>query len=232
MKTHIIPHNIMDVEFKLFGFMNVKQFVYVATGAVLSYIMYNLVASGSVPAVIGWPLIVVFAGLGIAFGLVPFRGRMLDQWLLNYVSAISSPTKRAWMKKGITPDAIPASIPVEQLKPAQITIGRQFTVSEIIGAMNIPIPELSIQPVEGQQAVAPETNVIKATPGITSEASPVTDSTKAAPPQTVEPNVKTTATYQQFQGEMYKAMTQPTQVPQPPQTLSASNTPVTPTPVK
>ena len=143
MRRHVIPHNIMNIDFKLFGFMNLKQFIYVAGGSVIAYVTFLLVREGALPVILGWPLIIMSVTLGISFGLVTLKGRSLDQWLISYVSAINAPTKRAWMKKKITPDVIPASIPVEQLKPIQIGIDSEVSVSEIIGALSIPVPQIN-----------------------------------------------------------------------------------------
>ncbi|MBN1374387.1 PrgI family protein [Candidatus Dojkabacteria bacterium] len=146
-KQHVIPHNIVDVDFKLFGVMNLKQFIYVAIGGVLTYITFLMVKEGSIPAIIGWPAMVVFVVFGLSFGLLPVRGRSLDQWVLSYIAAVRSPTKRAWMKKGITPAAIPSTIPIEQLKPMQVKLGTQSTVGQIIGGLHIPTPEVDVKQV-------------------------------------------------------------------------------------
>jgi hypothetical protein len=143
MQQHVIPYNMMDIEFKLLGFMTLYQFVYVAAGGVLGYITYAMVKNGVLPALIGYPLMIFLGTMGIAFGLVPYRGRALDKWLLSYIDAITSPTKRGWKKEGITPDAIPAAVPIDQLKPKQISLNRETTVSQIIGGLNIPSPKLS-----------------------------------------------------------------------------------------
>jgi len=141
-KQHVIPHNIMDVDFKLFGFMNLKQFIYVAVGAALAYITYILTRDKIIPGIFGWPIIIFSVLAGLSFGLLPFKGRPLDQWLISFILAVRSPTKRAWMKKGITPSAVPSSIAVDLLKPQQIKIDTETTVGQVIGGLNIPNPEI------------------------------------------------------------------------------------------
>lgn len=184
MKQYVIPHNIMDIDFKLFGFMNIKQFIYVAGGAVCAYITYILVREGVVPGILGWPFIIFVFCLGLSFGLVPFKGRSLDQWLISYITAINSPTKRAWMKQGITPKVIPSSIPINLLKPKTITFDVDFTVTDIIGGLSVPIPELSVEQkamISNKQELNKET--IKATPLQT----PNLDGKTISKPQTVKP---------------------------------------------
>lgn len=141
-RQHVIPHNIMDVDFKLFGFMNLKQFIYVAIGAAMAYVTYIMTRDKVIPGIFGWPIIIFSIVAGLSFGLLPFKGRALDQWLISFILAVRSPTKRAWMKKGITPSVIPTSIAVDLLKPQQIKMDTETTVGQIIGGLNIPNPEL------------------------------------------------------------------------------------------
>jgi len=147
-KQHVIPHNIMDVDFKLFGFMNLKQFIYVAAGAAIAYITYILTRDKVIPGIFGWPIIIFSVLAGLSFGLLPFKGRSLDQWLISFILAVRSPTKRAWMKKGITPSAVPSSISVDLLKPQQIKIDTETTVGQVIGGLNIPNPEIEGMDIE------------------------------------------------------------------------------------
>ena len=141
-RQHVIPHNIMDVDFKLFGFMNLKQFIYVAIGAAIAYVTYLMTRDKVIPGIFGWPIIIFSAVAGLSFGLLPYKGRALDQWLISFILAVRSPTKRAWMKKGITPSVVPTSIAVDLLKPQQIKMDTETTVGQIIGGLNIPNPEL------------------------------------------------------------------------------------------
>jgi hypothetical protein len=55
MRQHPIPHNILDIEFKLFGKFSAKQFGYIAIGAVTGGIFLLLRSNGAIPDIIAWP---------------------------------------------------------------------------------------------------------------------------------------------------------------------------------
>lgn len=78
--------------------MTLKQFIYLASGVVTAYLIFILIVPHY--PVIGWPFIVVFVLLGVAFAFLPFKGRPLDQWVKSFFKAIYSPTKRVWIKNG------------------------------------------------------------------------------------------------------------------------------------
>ncbi|MEA2020213.1 MAG: PrgI family protein [Patescibacteria group bacterium] len=93
-KQHPVPQNIMEVEFKLVGDMTLRQFGYVAGGAVLGFIIY----SQPLPSVIRWPIILFIATIALGMAFVPMEERGLDEWIRNYFIASYSPTRRAWKK--------------------------------------------------------------------------------------------------------------------------------------
>jgi len=95
-KQHAIPQNIMDVEFKLVGDLTLRQFIYVAAGLAIAYISFV----SDVASPIKWLIIFLFGGGGLAFAFVPVDDRSLDVWLINFFTAIYSPTRRIWRKSG------------------------------------------------------------------------------------------------------------------------------------
>lgn len=95
MKQHPVPQNVMSVEFQLIGNMTLKQFGYLAAGAILAFIFY----STPLPSFLKWPLTLSFFGLGAAFAFAPINDIPLDRWLTNFIHAIYAPTKRIWKKE-------------------------------------------------------------------------------------------------------------------------------------
>lgn len=95
-EAHPIPQNVTSFEFKLVGDMTLKQFLYLATGAGIAYLIFILLAVSA--PIIAWPIIIVSAGLGIAFAFLPLADRPLDHWVKAYFKAVYSPTKRVWKK--------------------------------------------------------------------------------------------------------------------------------------
>lgn len=98
MEPHAVPQNVTAFQFKLVGDMTLKQFIYLASGIALAYLTFLLI----IPTypIFGWPLLVVFVLLGVAFAFLPFRARPLDEWVKSFFKAIYSPTKRIWLKNG------------------------------------------------------------------------------------------------------------------------------------
>lgn len=96
--AHPVPQNISSFEFRLIGDMTLKQFLYLASGMGIAYLMFVFLAS-SVP-ILAWPIIVVSAISGIAFAFLPISDRPLDHWVIAFLKAIYSPAKRLWQKNG------------------------------------------------------------------------------------------------------------------------------------
>lgn len=100
-KQHAVPQNIMDVEFKLVGELTMRQFTYIAVFAVAAYM-----AKLSVPQPFTWFFVVGLALTGLSLAFVPLEDRGLDEWLVNFIKAINSPTERVWKKETIIPNAL------------------------------------------------------------------------------------------------------------------------------
>lgn len=96
MESHPVPQNVTTFQFKLVGDMTLKQFMYLATGAIIAYILF--VFAREKYAIIAWPLIVISAGLGAAFAFIPIQARPLDLWVVAFFKAVYTPTKRVWKK--------------------------------------------------------------------------------------------------------------------------------------
>lgn len=98
METHPIPQNVTSFQFKLVGDMTLKQFGYLTAGVGFAYFLFIFLAHDY--PVISWPLIISSALLGVAFAFLPFESRPLDYWLVAFLKAVYSPTKRVWEKNG------------------------------------------------------------------------------------------------------------------------------------
>ncbi len=94
MENHPIPQDITGFEFKLIGNMTLKQFAYIAGGAIIGLCVY----ASPIFVFIKIPLALLFAGLGFAFAFIPFEGRPLDIMIKNFLKAVFSPTQYAYQK--------------------------------------------------------------------------------------------------------------------------------------
>lgn len=100
MEPHPIPQNVTSFQFRLVGDMTLKQFIYLAVGSVIAYVLFVFFAK-DYPLVV-WPLIIISASLGAAFAFLPIGSRPLDHWLGAFLKAIYTPTKRVWKKNDKT----------------------------------------------------------------------------------------------------------------------------------
>lgn len=107
LDQHPVPQNVTTFQFRLIGDMTLKQFGYLAGGAVLAYIGYSL----PLPFFFTWPLAALFGLGGIGFAFVPVEQRPMDVWFLSFIRSVYSPTLYIWQRE-------PATQPVQQTVPA------------------------------------------------------------------------------------------------------------------
>ena len=93
-KQHAVPQNIMDVEFKLIGDLTMRQFAYLMVFGGLAWLCFSTLGG-----IFRLPLALFFSilGLGLAFFSIADRG--LDQWIVNFLRSMYSPTQMLWKKE-------------------------------------------------------------------------------------------------------------------------------------
>lgn len=94
MQQHPIPQNVMSVEFQLVGNLTLRQFGYLAIGAMITFLIYVLPLTGWLK----WPLLISVATFFAALTWLPINDMGLDRWVVAFFRAINSPTKRIWRK--------------------------------------------------------------------------------------------------------------------------------------
>ena len=116
MEQHPVPQNVTTFQFRLIGDMTIKQFGYLAGGAILAYISYIL----PLPFFFTWPLTVIFAFLGIGFAFIPIEERPMDIWVLSFLKSVYAPTQFVWHRVQPTaPASNAANASVVQANVAQ-----------------------------------------------------------------------------------------------------------------
>jgi len=111
MQQHPIPQNVTTYKFRLVGNMTLKQFLELASGGVIAWLIF----SSNLNFLIKWTLGPIFGILGFALAFIPFENRPLDQWILNFIKAVYSPTQFIWKPAPKPLDIFTPSKP----KPAQ-----------------------------------------------------------------------------------------------------------------
>jgi hypothetical protein len=111
MDQHPIPKNIMDVEFKLFGNLTVRQFIYVAGAFVFAAFIYML----QLPSFITLPIIVVIGLFGIAFAFFEVNGQPFAKWFSNFMFVLITPQRKVWRKNPKLPKTLRDSFKVPKV---------------------------------------------------------------------------------------------------------------------
>lgn len=96
MDNHPIPQDVTGFQFKLIGDMTVKQFAYLATGAILAWVFFILPLN----ILIRLPISFILASTGAALAFLPVGGRPLDTMLMRFLEAIFSPNQYIYNKQG------------------------------------------------------------------------------------------------------------------------------------
>ncbi|MCX6817038.1 MAG: PrgI family protein [Candidatus Beckwithbacteria bacterium] len=89
MQQHAVPQSITTYKFRLVGDMTLKQFLELAFGLLLAWLIF----SSQINFLFKWTLAPFFALFGFALAFVPFEDRPLDLWLLNFFTALFRPTQ-------------------------------------------------------------------------------------------------------------------------------------------
>ncbi|HEY5601282.1 MAG TPA: PrgI family protein, partial [Patescibacteria group bacterium] len=95
MEQHAVPQHIAAFQFKLFGNLTPKQFLFVGSFGMLGFLIFV----SPLPALIKFPLSLTLFAIGLVSGLVPIQGRSFDKWLIAFFRAVFSPTQRIWRRE-------------------------------------------------------------------------------------------------------------------------------------
>jgi len=100
MDRHAVPQNIMEVEFKLFGSLTVRQFAYLAAGFLIALVIYYT----SLQVIFKYPLIFISCISGLFFSVGQINGQSSTVWVGNFIAAMFTSQERVWKKTAITPE--------------------------------------------------------------------------------------------------------------------------------
>ncbi len=95
MEQHSIPKQITTFEFKLIGFMTLKQFIYLVVFIPLGFIVFRLFPLPLLNILLGF--LVGFIGVALAF--FPYNDRPLDHWIVVLWKKLNSPTQYFYHKE-------------------------------------------------------------------------------------------------------------------------------------
>lgn len=95
MEQHPLPRQITSFEFKLIGFMTLKQFLYLVIFAPLGFVVYRLVPIPVVRELLG----ILVGVVGLLFAFVPVNDRPLDYFIKTLIKRLLSPTQYTFHKE-------------------------------------------------------------------------------------------------------------------------------------
>lgn len=95
MDQHPIPRQITTFEFKLIGFLTIKQFIYLVVFVGLGLAVYALTPIPVLNYIFG----ILTASIGLAFAFVPINDRPMEVWVRNLFKRLISPTQYGFQKQ-------------------------------------------------------------------------------------------------------------------------------------
>ncbi len=93
MEQHAIPRQITSFEFKLIGFMTLKQFLYLVIFGPMGYVV-TFIPIPFVNVILG----IAVASIGVALAFLPINDRPLEIWVRNIWKRLNSPTQFTYHK--------------------------------------------------------------------------------------------------------------------------------------
>lgn len=139
MERHAVPQNIMEVEFKLFGALSIRQFGYLAAGFVIAALVYFT----GLPFLIKMPIALFVAIMGVVLALVKVNGQPASTFITNFISAMLSSQIRVWRKTPSTPEVLQEDKTLQPQIDEQLV--RKVKKERAIKIAEIPLSGLSKQ---------------------------------------------------------------------------------------
>ncbi len=182
MEQHPIPQNISSYEFRLVGDMTLKQFLQLAGGLFVGYVIYRL----PLPTVIRYPLVFTAVVVGITLAFVPINGRPFARYIWAFLMAIYSPTEFIWRPTTANTQAsiatpVPNTTPVSP-EPSPAAQSDHPVVDSAPVIQAIPIDSYSVSaPTQTSTSVFSSESVSTTQPETKTDPEPAPDPIPAPP---------------------------------------------------
>lgn len=139
MEQHPVPRNISSFQFHLVGDMTLRQFGYVAGGALIAFLIYKI---SPFPPFITFSLAGICGFVGFAFAFLPIQERPLDKWIVAFIKSIYSPTQYLWQKENIPPYILLSPAVVHTTSSERVHLEARKDVQDKLHAYlaTLPIP--------------------------------------------------------------------------------------------
>lgn len=134
MEKHAVPQNIMDVEFKLFGGLTVRQFGYIAVSFIVALILYF--AGGGITRLVTIPIIVFVVITGLALAFLRVNDQPFSVWFGNFIKSLFGSQRRVYHKTNKQAAVLSKSVAgtaVKAVKDTDPLIKRKLDSRENLG---------------------------------------------------------------------------------------------------
>ena len=100
MEQHAVPREITSFEFKLIGFMTIRQFYYLLVFGGIAIVFYFLM----VIPYINYFVMTLSIGVGVALAFGKYNERPIDNLIKNLITHLLLPTQYLYLKKNDPPE--------------------------------------------------------------------------------------------------------------------------------
>lgn len=95
MEQHPLPRQITTFEFKLIGFLTIKQFIYLLISIPVGLLVYTVFPVPILNILLGITVVLI----GVAFAFIPINDRPMEDWVKNLIKRLTSPTQYFFKKQ-------------------------------------------------------------------------------------------------------------------------------------
>lgn len=190
MEQHAVPREITSFEFKLIGFMTIRQFYYLLVFGGVAIVFYFL----RVIPYVNYLIMAISIGVGVGLAFGKYNERPIDNLIKNLFTHLLLPTQYIYLKKNDPPDYLEDFFNKSSQKMIihHIDATKKLNKYMTTSATGVNKPPISNVPAPIQVGgMIPRTDTIK-TPTIT-DASPSAESLGSIEPPTTETSVVSTS---------------------------------------
>lgn len=99
MDQHPVPRQITSFQFKLIGFMTIRQFLYLLVFFPSAYIVFAILPIPLLNIIIALLIVLI----GLAFAFLKIQDRPLEEWIKNFMKRLGAPTQYFYQKSNPSP---------------------------------------------------------------------------------------------------------------------------------
>lgn len=138
MEQHPVPRNISGFQFHLIGDMTLRQFIYLAGGVSIAFIINKALPF---PPIINFSISGAVGLTGFAFAFLPIQERPLDKWLISFIKSVLSPTQYLWQKECLPPEILTrfSVTHIKVTRPTHLSLHKEATEKLRLYLATLPV---------------------------------------------------------------------------------------------